>query len=189
MDLSIPPDQIPYFIHWSLDVRTLVYSVGIAVLTGLLFGLAPAIQASRADLQDAMKEGGRGTTGSRAWLRNALVVAEVALSLAAARRRVAVRAQLLQPERGDDRLRHDAAHDAAILHAEREIHDARIEDAACRGRDAPDRGPSRRPGGVRLEHDPAPAAAAQLANIVIDGRSHEKGRSRGLSSSASRRTC
>jgi putative ABC transport system permease protein len=81
MDLSIPTDQIPYYIHWSLDARTLVYSIGIAVLTGLLFGLAPALQASRADLQDALKEGGRGTTGSRAWLRNALVVAEVALSL------------------------------------------------------------------------------------------------------------
>jgi putative ABC transport system permease protein len=81
MDLSIPTDRIPYFIHWSIDTRTLLYSIGIAVVTGVVFGLAPALQASRADVQEAMKEGGRGTTGSRAWLRNGLVVAEIALSL------------------------------------------------------------------------------------------------------------
>ena len=81
MDQSIPPGQIPYFIHWSLDARTLLYSIAIAAVTGVVFGLAPALQASRVDLQETMKEGGRGTTGGRAWLRNALVVAEVALSL------------------------------------------------------------------------------------------------------------
>jgi putative ABC transport system permease protein len=81
MDRSIPPGQIPYYIHWSVDARTLLYSIAIAVVTGVVFGLAPALQASRVDLQEAMKEGGRGTTGGRAWLRNALVVAEVALSL------------------------------------------------------------------------------------------------------------
>ena len=81
MDRSIPPGQIPYFIHWSLDARTLLYSIAIAVVTGVVFGLAPALQASRVDLQETMKEGGRGSTGGRALLRNALVVAEVALSL------------------------------------------------------------------------------------------------------------
>jgi putative ABC transport system permease protein len=82
MDLSIPPDDIPYFIHWELNVRALIYAVGVAGLTGIVFGLAPAIQASRADLQEALKEGGRGTAGGgRAWIRNTLVVAEVALSL------------------------------------------------------------------------------------------------------------
>jgi putative ABC transport system permease protein len=82
MDMSIPPDDIPYFIHWELNVRALIYAVGVAGLTGIIFGLAPAIQASKADLQEAMKEGGRGTAGGgRAWIRNTLVVAEVALSL------------------------------------------------------------------------------------------------------------
>src|SRR5436190_2970322 len=82
MDMSIPPDDIPYFIHWELNLRALLYAVGVAGLTGIVFGLAPAIQASKADLQEALKEGGRGTAGGgRAWIRNTLVVAEVALSL------------------------------------------------------------------------------------------------------------
>ncbi|HEX9367492.1 MAG TPA: ABC transporter permease [Vicinamibacterales bacterium] len=82
IDLSIPPDRIPYFIQWALNVRALLYAIGVAGLTGIVFGLAPALQASKADLQEALKEGGRGTAGGgRAWIRNTLVVAEVALSL------------------------------------------------------------------------------------------------------------
>lgn len=82
MDASIPPDNIPYFIHWSLNVRALLYAFVVAALTGIVFGLAPALQASKPDLQEALKEGGRGTAGGgRAWVRNTLVVAEVALSL------------------------------------------------------------------------------------------------------------
>ena len=82
MDASIPPDNIPYFIHWSLNVRALLYAFVVAALTGIVFGLAPALQASKPDLQEALKEGGRGTAGAgRAWVRNTLVVAEVALSL------------------------------------------------------------------------------------------------------------
>ena len=82
MDMSIPPDDIPYFIHWELNLRAFFYAIGVAGLTGIVFGLAPAIQASRADLQEGLKEGGRGMAGGgRAWIRNTLVVAEVALSL------------------------------------------------------------------------------------------------------------
>jgi hypothetical protein len=53
------------------------------VVTGLLFGLAPAVQALKADLHETLKEGGRGAGGSlrRNWLRSALVVAQMALSL------------------------------------------------------------------------------------------------------------
>jgi putative ABC transport system permease protein len=82
MNSSIPPDQLPYFIHWELNTRALIYTIGVAALTGIVFGLAPAIQASKADLQETLKESGRGMAGSgRAWIRNTLVVAEVALSL------------------------------------------------------------------------------------------------------------
>jgi putative ABC transport system permease protein len=82
MDASIPPDSIPYFIHWELNLRAFLYAVAVAMATGIVFGLAPALQASRADLQNALKESGRGSAGpGRAWLRNALVVAEICLSL------------------------------------------------------------------------------------------------------------
>ncbi len=82
IDAGIPPDSIPYFIHWRLDGRTLAYTIAVSVLTGVVFGLVPAFQAARTDLQSSLKEGGRGSAGGgRARIRNALVIAEVAMSL------------------------------------------------------------------------------------------------------------
>ena len=82
VDRGIPADSVPYFIHWSLDARSLAYTAGISILTGIVFGLAPALQASRSNLQDSLKEGARGATGGRrVWLRSGLVVAEIAMSL------------------------------------------------------------------------------------------------------------
>jgi len=82
VDSGVPADSIPYFIHWHLDVRTLAYTIGISIVTGIVFGMAPALQAARINLQSSLKEGGRGAAGGRrARVRNALVVAEVAMSL------------------------------------------------------------------------------------------------------------
>ncbi|MGH9309200.1 MAG: ABC transporter permease [Vicinamibacterales bacterium] len=82
LDQSIPTDSIPYFIHWTLDGRALAYCVALSMLTGVLFGAAPAFQATGTSLQESLREGGRGSAGERrAWLRNSLVVAEVALAL------------------------------------------------------------------------------------------------------------
>ena len=81
LDSSMPPDEIPYFIQWSLDARSLAYTIVIAMVTGIVFGMAPALQAVRGNLQSTLKEGGRGNTGGRAWMRNTLVVVEVAMSL------------------------------------------------------------------------------------------------------------
>jgi len=68
--------------HLTLDLRTLGFTVAAALLTGALFGIAPALAASRATPHDAMKQGGRGGAGARTnWLRDSLVVAEVALAL------------------------------------------------------------------------------------------------------------
>ena len=80
---SIPPqNQAPYYIDWSMNPRVIVYTVGVAVLTGLIFGLAPALQAAKTNLQDSLKDGGRGSAGgARSRLRSTLVVAEIALSL------------------------------------------------------------------------------------------------------------
>ena len=84
IDAGIPPqDAVPFYIHWSVDGATLLYTLAVSALTGVLFGLAPALQASKANLQEALKEGSRGSGAGlrRNRLRSSLVVAEVALSL------------------------------------------------------------------------------------------------------------
>jgi predicted permease len=65
-----------------IDGWVLAFTVGVSVLTGLAFGLAPAVQAWRTDVNAALKEEGRGDTGGhRKGLRHLLVVSEVALAL------------------------------------------------------------------------------------------------------------
>jgi len=84
LDAAMPPsDAIPYYIDWRIDQPTLVYTIIISMLTGVLFGLAPALQAARGSLQEALRDGARGSgSGVRKnRLRSALVVAEIALSL------------------------------------------------------------------------------------------------------------
>jgi putative ABC transport system permease protein len=80
--LAAIPVDLPFWMKFSLDWRVLGFAAGTALLTSLVFGVAPALQASRIDLNETLKEGGRGGAGaSRHSLRRALVVAEVALSL------------------------------------------------------------------------------------------------------------
>jgi putative ABC transport system permease protein len=84
LDMAIPPsDALPYYIHWEIDRPTLVYTVIISIATGVLFGLAPALQAARGSLQEALRDGARGSGSGvkKNRLRNSLVVAEIALSL------------------------------------------------------------------------------------------------------------
>src|ERR1044072_7459365 len=73
----------PVFLELTLDWRVFGFAAGLAVLTCLLFGLAPALRAPRMERGALMKSGGRGLTASRERfsLRRALVVAQVALSL------------------------------------------------------------------------------------------------------------
>lgn len=79
--LSLGPNTIPRADEIGLNAGVLIFTGLVAVLTGILFGLAPAWQASRPDLQDTLKDTARSTTGARATLRHGLVVAEVALTL------------------------------------------------------------------------------------------------------------
>jgi putative ABC transport system permease protein len=74
---------IPGWDHLGLNYRVLAFTTLVAVLTGVLFGLAPALQATKTNVHEALKEGGKGTSGKmgRQGMRNALVVAEIALSL------------------------------------------------------------------------------------------------------------
>lgn len=84
LDAAMPPeDPIPYYIDWRLDYRTLIYTFGLAMVTGVIFGLTPALQSTSGKLYGALKEGGRGSGSGvrRNRLRAALVVAEVALSV------------------------------------------------------------------------------------------------------------
>jgi putative ABC transport system permease protein len=80
---DMPPDQVPYYITWSVDWRSLGYSVFVAFVTAIVFGLAPALQATRGNLHDTLKEGTRGNSVRRSLLRSGLVVAQVSLALVA----------------------------------------------------------------------------------------------------------
>jgi predicted permease len=76
------PNAIARLDEVNLDWRVLGFTLGVAYLTGIIFGLVPALQLSQPDLQHALKEGGRGSSNpARRRLRAILVVAEVALSL------------------------------------------------------------------------------------------------------------
>jgi putative ABC transport system permease protein len=82
--LGIPAENpMPYYLEFTLDTATLVYTGVVSLLTGVVFGLAPALQVSRGKVYDALKEGGRsGSSGvGRSRIRNVLVISEVALSL------------------------------------------------------------------------------------------------------------
>src|SRR5262249_10340970 len=80
--VNINQVQIPRASDIALDWRVLAFTLGVSLLTGIVFGLVPALQASKADLHETLKEGGRtGSSGARAWVRNTLVVLEMALAI------------------------------------------------------------------------------------------------------------
>jgi predicted permease len=84
---SVNPGNIPRLDAITLDGNVLAFTFGVSLVTGLLFGLAPALRAAKVDLNTSLKAGGRsaqgdgGFGGSRRRLRSLLVVAEVGISL------------------------------------------------------------------------------------------------------------
>jgi putative ABC transport system permease protein len=80
---SIGAQTVPRIAEVSLDLRVMLATLGVAVGTGLVFGLIPALASGKPELTEALKEGGRGSTSGirRNRLRNALVITEVALAL------------------------------------------------------------------------------------------------------------
>jgi putative ABC transport system permease protein len=78
--LYVSPDSIPRSREIALDSTVLGFTVGVSFLTGILFGLIPALQAGEVDVHETLKETGRGVSG-RHWLRSSLVVGEVATTL------------------------------------------------------------------------------------------------------------
>jgi putative ABC transport system permease protein len=84
---AINPGNIPRLDAIGLDGRVLTFTFGVSILTGILFGLAPALRAARVDINSTLKSGGRNTQGdgglggSRRRLRSLLVVGEMAISM------------------------------------------------------------------------------------------------------------
>jgi predicted permease len=65
-----------------LDLRVLGFTLGLSLLTGIVFGLFPAVRATRLNLNSALKDSGRGSTGAtRSWLTRSLVVVQVSISM------------------------------------------------------------------------------------------------------------
>ena len=76
------PANVPRLQNVGLDRYVLFFTLAVSTLTGIVFGLAPALHASRPDPGNMLKDAGRGLSqGGRNWMRSALIVSEVALSL------------------------------------------------------------------------------------------------------------
>jgi putative ABC transport system permease protein len=78
---AMPPDQVPYYIQWRIDWRSITYAIVASTVTAVVFGLVPAYQATSGTLHGELKEGTRGNSGTRSIARNVLVVAQVSLAI------------------------------------------------------------------------------------------------------------
>ena len=130
----INPGNIPRLAEITIDARVLVFAAAISILTGIIFGLAPAVRAVRVDLNSSLKSGGRSSSGGAGLnlnydkLRGLMVVAELALYLMLLVERRPADSQLCPPSR---RL-------ARLQSRPRDFH------ALCRGRPQAQRGRSAR---------------------------------------------
>jgi predicted permease len=80
--LAALPAELPFWMKFNVDGRVLAFTLAASLLTSMIFGAAPAWQAARIDLIEALKDGGRSVAGgSRNRLRRLLVVAQIALAL------------------------------------------------------------------------------------------------------------
>jgi predicted permease len=82
-DAAVADSGKPYWIQFTIDYVVVGFLAGICLLTGILFGLAPALHVSRTNVHGVLKEGGRGNAGGGRvrWLTGTMVVVEVALTL------------------------------------------------------------------------------------------------------------
>jgi predicted permease len=79
--LGVLPAALPRGEQVGVDGRVLIFTAGISLLAGIFFGLTPALKSSLPDLQETLKQGGRGTSGTRQRMQSVFVVAEIALAL------------------------------------------------------------------------------------------------------------
>src|SRR5262249_44336780 len=81
--VSLSPGNVPRLTESGLDIPVLAFTLGVSVATGIIFGLAPALQATKPQMSEVLKEEGRGSSSGRSSqrVRNVLVISEVALAL------------------------------------------------------------------------------------------------------------
>lgn len=79
--IRVLPQALPRSSEVGLDGHVLLFTLGVSIIAGILFGLAPALKSSQANLQETLKEGGRGSSGARHRMQSVFVVAETALAL------------------------------------------------------------------------------------------------------------
>jgi predicted permease len=79
--ISLLPDALPRSEEIGMDSRVFIFTAIVSVACGILFGLAPALKISRTDLQETLKEGGRGSSGTHHRVQGIFVTVEVAMAL------------------------------------------------------------------------------------------------------------
>jgi predicted permease len=79
--LALMPGRLPRAGDVAVDVRVLLFALGVSLTAGILFGLAPALQTARVNLQDVLKSAGRGYSGRRTRVQRVFIAGEVALAL------------------------------------------------------------------------------------------------------------
>jgi predicted permease len=79
--LSLIGDSVPRAAEAGVDLRVLGFAFGLSLAAGMIFGVIPALSASRSDLVSTVKEGGRSEVSGHDWLRSSLIVGQVALGL------------------------------------------------------------------------------------------------------------
>jgi len=82
-DVATLPSGRPYWLEFTMDFRVFAYFAAISIFTGILFGLAPALQVSKSNVSENLKEGGRGGGGGRraGRMTDALLVGQIALTI------------------------------------------------------------------------------------------------------------
>jgi predicted permease len=79
--IAAMPEMLPRAEEITMDPRVLLFTLGVAVLTGIVFGLVPALKALQTDLHDTLKESGRGSSGARHSTQRVFVAFEMAMAL------------------------------------------------------------------------------------------------------------
>ncbi|HEY2461110.1 MAG TPA: ABC transporter permease [Candidatus Acidoferrum sp.] len=79
--LASLPDALPRANEINLDSHVLLFTIGVSLLTGIVFGLVPAIKSMRPDMHDTLKEGGRGSSGARHRTQSVFVIVEMAMAV------------------------------------------------------------------------------------------------------------